>query len=542
MTTLPMTTPAALSCARAQWPDAIAVHDAQWDTPVELTWTALAEQVEAFAGALVALGVEPGDRVAIWAPNSYHWPIATLGTHCAGAVLVPLNTRYTVSEAQDIVDRSGALVIVAAGEFAGVDRLTEVLDSPIAEHRTVIGIPLSSSGEDVVATAERDVTPAEPDVTPAEPDVTPAEPRRSLTWQRFLDSATPESTGLARRRAERVRPYDLSDILFTSGTTGAPKGVLAEHRHTVAGARAWGANGGLGPDDRYLMVNPFFHTFGYKAGILPCVLFGSTMLPLAVYSPSEAMKAVAAQRVTVFPGAPTIFQTILDDPQRSAYDLSSLRLIVTGATIVPAVLIERLQTELGVDTVITAYGQTETSGFITTCTADDDAVTVATTCGRAFDGMEVRLGDDGEVLTRGAMVMRGYLNDAKATAETIDADGWLHTGDVGRLDARGNLTITDRLKDMYICGGFNVYPAEVEQVVTRVPGVTEAAVVGVPDDRLGEVGRAYVTTLPGAGVTEHDILAFAAEHLANFKLPRSVVVVDAFPRNASGKILKRELR
>ncbi|MEZ5213023.1 FadD3 family acyl-CoA ligase [Gordonia sp. (in: high G+C Gram-positive bacteria)] len=528
MTTLPMTTPAALSCARAQWPDAIAVHDAQWGTPVELTWTALAEQVEAFAGALVALGVEPGDRVAIWAPNSYHWPIATLGTHCAGAVLVPLNTRYTVSEAQDIVDRSGALVIVAAGEFAGVDRLTEVLDSPIAEHRTVIGIPLSSSGEDVVAATERDVTAAEP--------------RRSLTWQRFLASATPESTELARRRAERVRPDDLSDILFTSGTTGAPKGVLAEHRHTVAGARAWGTNGGLGPDDRYLMVNPFFHTFGYKAGILPCVLFGSTMLPLAVYSPSEAMKAVAAQRVTVFPGAPTIFQTILDDPRRSAYDLSSLRLIVTGATIVPVVLIERLQTELGVDTVITAYGQTETSGFITTCTADDDAVTVATTCGRAFDGMEVRLGDDGEVLTRGAMVMRGYLDDAKATAETIDADGWLHTGDVGRLDARGNLTITDRLKDMYICGGFNVYPAEVEQVVTRVPGVTEAAVVGVPDDRLGEVGRAYVTTLPGAGVTEHDILAFAAEHLANFKLPRSVVVVDAFPRNASGKILKRELR
>ncbi|AVL99536.1 fatty acid--CoA ligase [Gordonia iterans] len=512
MPTTPTTTPAALLRARDLWPEATAIRDTQWGEPVELTWADLTAEVETFAAALVALGVEPGDRVAVWAPNSYHWPIAALGVHFAGAVLVPLNTRYTVSEARDIVARSGALVVVAAGAFAGADRLSEVLGSPIAENRTVIGIPL-----------------------------TDAVPPGALPWDRFLATATDEARAVVRRRVSALRPDDLSDILFTSGTTGAPKGVLAEHRQTVAGARAWGANGGLRPDDSYLMVNPFFHTFGYKAGILPCVLFGATMLPLAVYSPTQAMTTVATEHATVFPGAPTIFQTILDHPDRTHYDLTSLRLVVTGATVVPVVLVERLQSELGVHTVLTAYGQTETSGFITTCTADDDAETVARTCGRPFDGMEVRLGENGEVLARGAMVMRGYLDDPKATAETVDDDGWLHTGDVGTLDEHGNLTITDRLKDMYICGGFNVYPAEVEQALTRLPGVTEAAVIGVPDERLGEVGAAFLTRRPDSDVTVDEVLTYAAEHLANFKVPRTVAFVDEFPRNASGKILKREL-
>ncbi|GAC57926.1 putative fatty-acid--CoA ligase [Gordonia hirsuta DSM 44140 = NBRC 16056] len=516
MSPTPSTTPAALHRARERWPDAPAIRDHQWDRPVDLSWSELAELAETFAGALVELGVEPGDRVAVWAPNSWHWPVAALGTHCAGAVLVPLNTRYTVTEARDIVDRSGALVVVAAGEFAGVDRLAEVLASPLADHRTVIGIPLVTD-------------------LPAAGSAVDL-----LGWDAFLAAATPASIAIGRSRAAAVAPDDLSDILFTSGTTGAPKGVLAEHRQTVAGAHAWGANGGLGPGDRYLMVNPFFHTFGYKAGILPAVLFGTTMHPLAVYSPARARELVAAERITVFPGAPTIFQTILDDPDRTPGDLDSLRLIVTGATIVPVVLIERLQ-QLGVDTVITAYGQTETSGFITTCTAGDDALTVATTCGRPYPGMQVRLGRNDEVLARGAMVMRGYLNDPEATAAAVDADGWLHTGDIGRLDEHGNLSITDRLKDMYICGGFNVYPAEVEQTLVRVPGITEAAVIGVPDERLGEVGKAYLTRRPDAVVTVEEVLEYAAAHLANFKVPRTVEFVDDFPRNASGKILKRDL-
>ncbi|EON34780.1 Acyl-CoA synthetase [Gordonia terrae C-6] len=518
--TLPSpTTPAALLRAARTWPDRIALVDGQWDPSshprLELTWTQLHSAVRAFAGSLVASGIEAGDRVAIWSPNSFHWPIAALGVHYAGATLVPLNTRYTTGEAVEIIERSGARAVVVSGEFLGADHASELL----REHRAsmpavVVRVPLTPG-----ATA----------------------PDGAVDWHDFLERATDDARADADRRAGAVSPEDISDILFTSGTTGKSKGVLATHRQTLTGSHGWGANAGLNPDDRYLMVNPYFHTFGYKAGILPSVLFGVTMLPLAVYSPEQAMKLVSDERATVFPGAPTIFQTILDDPKRADHDLSSLRIVITGAAIVPVVLVERLQHDLGVDTVITAYGLTEASGFVSTCTPDDDDTTVANTCGRAFPGMEIRLSDDGEVLARGDMVMVGYLDDPDATAATIDADGWLHTGDIGTIDERGNLKITDRLKDMYICGGFNVYPAEIEQTLARIDGVSESAVVGVPDDRLGEVGRAYLTVRSGTDLDEAQVIAYAREHLANFKIPRSVVFVDEFPRNASGKILKRNL-
>lgn len=518
--TLPSpTTPAALRRAVRTWPDRIALVDGQWDPSshprLELTWAQLHSAVHAFAGSLVASGIEAGDRVAIWSPNSFHWPIAALGVHYAGATLVPLNTRYTTGEAVEIIERSGARAVVVSGEFLGADHASELLrDHRASMPAVVVRVPLTPG-----ATA----------------------PDGAVDWHDFLERATDDARADADRRADAVSPEDISDILFTSGTTGKSKGVLATHRQTLTGSHGWGANAGLNPDDRYLMVNPYFHTFGYKAGILPSVLFGVTMLPLAVYSPEQAMKLVSDERATVFPGAPTIFQTILDDPKRADHDLSSLRIVITGAAIVPVVLVERLQHDLGVDTVITAYGLTEASGFVSTCTPDDDDTTVANTCGRAFPGMQIRLSDDGEVLARGDMVMVGYLDDPDATAATIDADGWLHTGDIGTIDERGNLKITDRLKDMYICGGFNVYPAEIEQTLARIDGVTESAVVGVPDDRLGEVGRAYLTVRSGTDLDEAQVIAYAREHLANFKIPRSVVFVDEFPRNASGKILKRNL-
>jgi acyl-CoA synthetase (AMP-forming)/AMP-acid ligase II len=227
--------------------------------------------------------------------------------------------------------------------------------------------------------------------------------------------------------------------------------------------------------------------------------------------------------------------------------LSSLRFAVTGAATVPVVLIERMQSELDFDIVLTAYGLTEASGFGTMCRADDDAVTVATTCGRPMAGFELRIDAPdttaaGEVLLRGPNVMLGYLDDPAATAATIDPDGWLHTGDIGTVDTRGNLRITDRLKDMYICGGFNVYPAEVEQALARLEGVADVAVIGVPDDRLGEVGRAFVVRRPGADLDEAAVIAFSRRHLANFKAPCSVLFVDVLPRNPGGKVLKTALR
>jgi HIP---CoA ligase len=303
-------------------------------------------------------------------------------------------------------------------------------------------------------------------------------------------------------------------------------------------------------DDRYLVVNPFFHSFGYKIGIVVGLLTGCTLYPVATFDVDATMELIERERITVFPGAPTLYQSLLNAPGRAERDLSSLRLAVTGAAVVPVVLIERMREELKIDHVVTAFGMTE-AVVVTMCRDGDSAETVATTNGRAIPGMETRIdtgheragiGQTGELLVRGDYVMLGYLDDPEATREAIDEDGWLHTGDVGSLDADGNLKITDRLKDMYISGGFNVYPAEVEQALARLDGLADVAVVGVPDDRMGEVGRAYVVRAEGSALTEDEVLAFARERLANFKVPRQVAFTDALPRNLSGKVLKTELR
>ena len=326
---------------------------------------------------------------------------------------------------------------------------------------------------------------------------------------------------------------------------------MTAHRQSLAVARAWAECGCLSSADRYLVVNPFFHSFGFKAGILACLVSGAALVPQLVYDAGRAMALVEAERITVFPGPPTIYQTILDHPDRAAHDLSSLRLAVTGAATVPVALVERMRRELSFESVLTAYGLTE-AVVATMCRPGDDPQTVAHTSGRATAGFEVRIagarvghepaGETGEILLRGPNLMLGYYGDEEATRAAIDADGWLHTGDVGRLDPDGYLTITDRLKDMYICGGFNVYPAEVEQVLARLDGVAESAVIGVADARLGEVGRAYVVTRPGHALDAGEVLAFCRERLANYKVPRQVVFRDGLPRNPAGKVLKRLLR
>jgi acyl-CoA synthetase (AMP-forming)/AMP-acid ligase II len=434
--------------------------------------------------------------------------VACLATHYAGAVVVPLNTRYTASEAADILSRTAAPLLFVMGEFLGADKAAELDREALPALRDVVRIPIEKSDG---------------------------------TWDEFMARGT--ALAEVDARAAAVTPDDVSDVLFTSGTTGRSKGVLCAHRQSLEAPAAWAACGELTSADRYLCINPFFHNFGYKAGILACLQSGATLIPQLTFDPERAMKAVQDQRITVLPGPPTIYQTLLDHPKRGDYDLTSLRFAVTGAATIPVVLIERMQTELDIDIVLTAYGLTEASGFGTMCRADDDAVTVATTSGRPIAGFELSVADGtGEVLLRGPNVMLGYLDDPEATAATIDADGWLHTGDVGALDERGNLRITDRLKDMYICGGFNVYPAEIEQVLARLDGVTEAAVIGVPDERLGEVGKAFVVRKPGAELDEQSVIAYTREQLANFKCPRSVAFLDALPRNPGGKVVKPQLR
>ncbi len=505
----PRTTPAVLDRIARELPD----HDALIDGGRRLSYAQLRAEVRRAAAALIALGVAPGEKVAIWSPNTWHWVVACLATHYAGGVLVPLNTRYTAAEAADILARSKAKVLVGMGRFLKADRLAELNRDELPGLKHVVRVPVEEADG---------------------------------TWDEFIAAGAGVSDADVDARAAGVDPDEVSDILFTSGTTGRSKGVLCAHRQSLAGSAAWAACGQITAADRYLAINPFFHNFGYKAGILACLQTGATLIPQLTFDPLRALAAIQDQAITVLPGPPTIYQSLLDHPRRGEFDLRSLRFAVTGAATVPVVLIERMQSELDIDIVLTAYGLTEANGFGTMCRADDDAVTVATTCGRPIADFEVRIGgsgsETGEVLLRGPNVMLGYLDDADATAAAIDADGWLHTGDIGELDAAGNLRITDRLKDMYICGGFNVYPAEIEQVLARLDGVADAAVIGVPDDRLGEVGKAFVVRRPGAELDEARVIAYAREHLANFKAPRSVAFVEDLPRNPGGKVVKPQLR
>src|SRR3954451_10800969 len=285
--------------------------------------------------------------------------------------------------------------------------------------------------------------------------------------------------------------------------------------------------------------------------MLGCLLKRETLLPEQGFDVEATLALIERGRASVIPGAPTLYATFLEHPKLSSYDISSVRLAVTGASVVPTELIRRMRDELGFRSVLTAYGLTECCGYATGCRPGDADEVVSLTSGRAVDGVEVVVvdpgggpvvpGEPGEVLVRGYNVMLGYWNDPEATAATIDADGWLHTGDVGILDADGNLSITDRLKDMYVVGGFNAYPAEVEQVLVRHDAVSEAAVIGVPDTRLGEVGKAFVVARTGAAPSQDELVAWCKERLAGYKVPRTVILVDSLPRNATGKVDKKVL-
>lgn len=512
--------PAALADAVRRFPDTEAVVDGD----SRLTYTELQRRVRECARLLITEGVRAGDRVAIWSPNTRHWVIAALGALSAGATLVPINTRFTGHEALDILQRTDATALVVAGPFLGTDRLAELRKAGDAPSlRCTIRVPVEG----------------EPD---AEPGV--------IEWRDIAERASTVDDVVPDDRLAGIDPDAPSDILFTSGTTGRSKGAISAHTQSLGVAATWADIGGLSHGDRYLVINPFFHSFGYKAGILAAIQRGATIVPQAAFDVEAAFRLIESERITVLPGAPTIYQVMLDHSRRAEFDLSSLRLAVTGAATVPVVLVERMRSELDIDTVLTAYGLTE-AVVATMCRAEDDPETVATTCGKpvpdmelrtvADDGTDVASGEPGEVLLRGPNVMRGYLDDPEATAEAIDADGWLHTGDVGVVNERGYLTITDRIKDMYVSGGFNVYPAEVEQTLARLDAVAESAVIGVPDNRLGEVGKAYVLRRDGA-LSEADVLAHCKERLANYKVPRAVEFVDELPRNATGKVLKWVLR
>ncbi|WP_099038777.1 FadD3 family acyl-CoA ligase [Mycobacterium neglectum] len=454
------------------------------DGPLRLSFIEIVDRIRCAAGAFADFGIVKGDRVAIWAPNCAEWMIAAFGLLTAGGVLVPVNTRFKAEEAADIIGRSGAKAVVAQKGFLGQD------------YSAPAGVPVIDLKSD------------------------------------FLSSGSPwEVHGL--------EGSDISDIIFTSGTTGRPKGVMMNHRQNLRLYAEWCELADLRAGDRYLMVNPYFHTFGYKAGLIASFTRGATMVPVDVFDVERVVELIAAERITMLPGPPTLYHSLLAVADKSK--LSTLRAGVTGAADIPVELVRRVHEELPFQTLATGYGLTE-AGTVTLSRPGDSFEDIATTAGTACDGVEVRIADDGEVLVRGYTVMQGYLDDPVATAETIDDDGWLHTGDLGTLDAAGRLRIVGRKKDMYIVGGFNAYPAEIEGYLLEHPAVAQAAVIGVPDERMGQVGKAFIVAKAGGpAISSDDLIEWSRQRMAGFKVPRYVEFLDKLPLNATGKVVKDDL-
>ncbi|MEE3849447.1 FadD3 family acyl-CoA ligase [Gordonia sp. LSe1-13] len=452
------------------------------DGSLRLTFRETVARIRCAAGAFADIGIRKGDRVAIWAPNSAEWIIAVFGILTAGATLVPINTRYKPDEAADILRRSGAAAVLVQPGFLG-------LEFPAPEGVEVIDI----TGD-------------------------------------FLSSGSPFEADVAGT--------DIADVMYTSGTTGRPKGVMMDHTQTLRLFGEWCDLADLREGDRYLIVNPFFHMFGYKAGLIASFIRGATVFPMATLDVDRVLELVETERITMLPGPPTLYQSLLGADRR-VRDLSSLRAAVTGSADIPVDLIRRIKQDLPFQTIMTGYGLTE-AGTATASRAGDTFEQIATTVGKPCDGVEISIADDSEVLIRGYNVMQGYLDDDEATAEAIDPDGWLHTGDLGEIDADGRVRIIGRKKDMFIVGGFNAYPAEIESYLSEHPAVDQVAVIGVPDERMGQVGKAFVVA--NAPITEDELLAWGRARMAGFKAPRSIEFIESLPTNATGKVMKSELR
>ncbi|MBO6718478.1 MAG: AMP-binding protein [Rhizobiaceae bacterium] len=490
------------------------------DGAATFTFVELDSMRRRVARAMIAAGIGNGDRVMIWGPNSWKWFATALGLVSVGAVLVPVSTRFKGAEVKDLIERSGATVMFSCGEFLGKYYPDQLPIEARAMLRNLVVFDGARPGE--------------------------------ASWDDFLAAGELVTPDDQVARESEVGPEDLCDLLFTSGTTGYPKGVMYGHRQCLKVLDAWATRVGIGRGDRVLVIPPFFHAFGYRSGAIVSMMRGAVLIPHLTYDADEILKRVEREKVSVIPGPPAIFHGMLQHPKMKEFDRSSLRVGITGGAVVPSTLIRRMREDLGFAGVVNGYGLTECGGYGTMCSADDSDEQIANTAGKPFPGTEVRIMDEdgtllpdgkpGEIVIRGYLVMKGYFNDPEATAKTIDAKGWLHTGDIGYFDGNGDLRIEDRLKDMYITGGFNCYPAEIERLMSAHPAIGQIAVIGVPDERMGEVGKAFVVLRPGASATEADLIAWAREHIANFKVPRYVEFREALPTSPQGKVLKTELR
>jgi fatty-acyl-CoA synthase len=509
------------------------------DRGLRYTYREFREVVEECARALMALGLEKGDHVAVWGQNVPEWVILQFATGKVGAVLVTVNPAYRASELKYVLDQSDSVALFLTGGVKGAD-FVKILGQAVPELAGAAGGELSVAElphlRHVVLVGEG--------------------PREGLPiagFDEFLARAAEVSPEELKERQNSLDSDEVINIQYTSGTTGFPKGVQLTHANIVKNAFYIGECMELGPEDRVCIPVPFFHCFGCVLGTLNTVTHEGTMVPVESFDAEEVLRAVHEERCTAVLGVPTMFIAELEHPDFEAYDTSSLRTGIMAGSPCPMEVMKQVVDVMGASEITIAYGQTESSPVITQTRTEDPLELRVSTVGRALPETEVRIvdvdggedcgpGEQGELLTRGYLVMRGYYKMEDKTAEVIDEDGWLHTGDLAIMDENGYVRITGRAKDMIIRGGENVYPREIEEFLYTHPDISDVQVYGVPDEKYGEQVAAAVKKRPDSDLTEEDVREFCRKNIARYKVPFYVDFVEEYPMTASGKIQKYKLR
>ncbi|WP_176517539.1 fatty acid CoA ligase family protein [Pseudomonas faucium] len=501
------------------------------------TWQQLAEAVDQHARALMALGVQPGDRLGIWAPNCAEWCITQFASAKVGAILVNINPAYRSSELDYALGQSGCRWVICADAFKSSDYHAMLLS-------LIPGLAQGQPGALICARFPelRGVV-----------SLAVVAPPGFLAWHELQARAASVSRQALAERQAQLRCDDPINIQYTSGTTGFPKGATLSHSNILNNGYMVGESLGLTEHDRLVVPVPLYHCFGMVMANLGCMTHGSTLIyPNDAFDPLATLRAVAEEKATALYGVPTMFIAELDHPQRGQFDLSSLRTgIMAGATC-PIEVMRRVIDEMHMAEVQIAYGMTETSPVSLQTGANDDLERRVTSVGRTQprleskvvdgDGHCVPRGEIGELCTRGYSVMLGYWNNPNATAESIDGEGWMHTGDLVVMDEQGYVRIVGRSKDMIIRGGENIYPRELEEFFFTHPAVADVQVIGVPCSKYGEEIVAWVRLHPGQEASEDELREWARARIAHFKVPRYFRFVDEFPMTVTGKVQKFRMR
>ncbi|MBC2662785.1 AMP-binding protein [Novosphingobium flavum] len=499
---------------------------------VRLSWRELKRRTDAVASGLLAAGIERGDRVGIWAPNCVEWTILQFATAAAGMILVTINPAYRSSEAEYALKKVGCRALVTATRHKSSDYMAMLREVIPELEQAVPGALHSANLPDLRLIATLG-------------DEAQAGCLRFDALEIEIDDE--------RLTAIPVHPDDAVNIQFTSGTTGFPKGATLTHRNILNNGYFVGAQMGLTAADRICIPVPLYHCFGMVMGNLACLAHGATMVyPAESFDPLAVLETVAEEGCTALYGVPTMFIAILAQPEFDSFDTSSLRTGIMAGSPCPVATMLEVISRLGMHQVTIGYGMTETSPISFQSAMDSPLEQRVTTVGKVQPHLEVKivgpdgetlpLGEAGELCTRGYSVMLGYWDDPARTTEAIDAEGWMHSGDIATLDEQGYCRITGRIKDMVIRGGENIYPREIEEFLMTHPAIMDAQVIGVPDERFGEELCAWVRTRGGSDIGEDDVRAHCSGRIAHYKVPKYIRIVSEFPMTVTGKVQKFVMR